>query len=80
MSGDLPTSETPEIIEPTSDYLGFPCVKCGLAFSIIGPLDLEKMPRDEPMRIGTRGLIPATCPHCGEKADYAIDQLIRFSR
>lgn len=67
-------------IEPTRDYLGFPCGKCGERFSIVGPLDPVEHPPDKPMRIGARGPLPADCPHCGHRADYAIQQLIRFSK
>lgn len=83
MSGNAPgtpTSETPDIVEPTNDYLGFLCEKCGKTFPIIGPLDLTMLPRDKGMTIGRAGPMPALCPHCGHKADYTISQLIRFSR
>lgn len=69
-----------DVIEPTQDYLGFLCEKCGQNFSIIGPLDPLEHPRDKPMRIGAPGPLPADCPHCGHHADYTIQQLIRFSK
>ncbi len=72
-------SDAPVIVEPAQDYLGFLCEKCGQNFSIIGPLDPIEMPPEKPMRIGAQDPLPATCSHCGHKADYTIKQLIRFS-
>lgn len=72
-------SDSPDLVEPTQDYLGFLCEKCGKNFAIIGPLDLEKMPREKPMTIGARDPLHTTCTHCGYVADYSVKQLIRFS-
>ena len=72
--------DAPAIVEPTRDYLGFFCEKCGQPFSIIGPLDPVEHPADKPMRIGAKNPLHATCDHCGHDADYMIQQLIRFSK
>jgi hypothetical protein len=69
-----------DIVEPTHDYLGFLCEKCGQNFSIVGPLDPVEHPVDKPMRIGARNPLTATCSHCDHQADYVIAQLIRFSK
>jgi hypothetical protein len=74
-----PLLDTPPLIEPQQDFLGFLCEKCGKTFPIIGPLDLTKTPRDTPMTIGARGPLSSTCTHCGHDATYSVTQLIRFS-
>jgi hypothetical protein len=77
----LTMPNSPDVVEPEQDYLGFICEKCGEAFSIIGPLDPAGLPpRDEPMKIGAQGPLPAECTHCGHKADYTVQQLVRFCR
>ena len=70
----------PDLIEPTQDYLGFVCEKCGESFSIVGPLDPVEHPPGKAMRIGARNPLPADCAHCGHHAEYTIQQLIRFSK
>jgi hypothetical protein len=71
---------SPDVVEPQQDYFGFLCEKCGEAFSIVGPLDPVEMPPEKPIRIGARNPLPATCSHCGHKADYVVEQIIRFSK
>ena len=73
-------SNSPQVVEPQQDYLGFVCEKCGENFSIIGPLDPVEMPREKPMRIGAKNPLPAICSHCGHASDYVVEQLIRFSK
>jgi hypothetical protein len=74
------SEDKPELVEPSRDYLGFVCEKCGQSFSIVGPLDPTQMPPDQPMRVGSPGPLHGHCPHCQHQADYPIARLIRLSR
>lgn len=68
-----------DLVEPRQEYLGFVCTNCQQTFAIIGPLDPEKMPPDQPLRIGAKGPLSAECSHCHHREEYGVDRLIRFS-
>jgi DNA-directed RNA polymerase subunit RPC12/RpoP len=70
----------PEVVAPGHEHLGLFCVNCGKSFSLIGPLDPDKVPADKPLNIRARTpVLHGTCSHCGHKADYPIEQLRRLS-
>jgi DNA-directed RNA polymerase subunit RPC12/RpoP len=71
-------AETPSVVEPLKEYLGVACAHCGHAFPIVAtPLDPATVPIDRPILVGASGPLHGTCPHCGHKADYTVDQLRR---
>jgi hypothetical protein len=70
----------PEVVSPGKEHLGLLCVSCGKPFSLIGPLDPEKVPPDRSLSIrARRSVLHATCGQCGHKADYPLEQLLRLS-
>lgn len=70
-------SNTPEFVEPTREYLGVTCGNCRRFLAVVGPLDPIQIPRDEPMRVGSRGPLTVECPHCKHRAEYPVGELRR---
>ena len=72
-------SSTPEFVEPIQEYLGVACGKCQRFVAVIGPLDPIQIPRDKPMKVGSRGPLTVECPHCKHRAEYPLGALNRAS-
>jgi len=70
-------AEIGTIVEPGQEYLGVTCHNCQSFVAMVGPLDLAKMPPDQPMRIGAREPLHVECPHCKQGDDYRISELRR---
>jgi hypothetical protein len=69
--------ESPELVEPTREYLGVVCGNCHSFIALVGPLDPVKIPRDQPMRVGSRGPLKVECPHCKHRAEHPVGDLRR---
>jgi predicted nucleic-acid-binding Zn-ribbon protein len=71
-------AKVPGVIEPEKEYLGVVCRNCAYSFPIVGPLDPAQVPPDKAIRVGARGPLHGTCPHCGHRANYPIEQIQRI--